>query len=220
MSAARSGNAASVLGRRYPLALLAEYNVARRYHLDPQRIFVAGFSGGSRVALRLALTYPDVFTGVILNASSDPIGDSKAPLPPKDLFLRFQETMHLVDVTGDRDVMPMINDRASMRSMRDWCVFNVDSYTERFVAHETMRATAFTRALQFLSAPRQPDRERFADCWAGIDKELNAQLAEIETLIDASKHDDARRKLLDIDARFGGLAAPHSVELFNRLGGK
>src|SRR5207302_4709848 len=59
----RSGNDQSAFGRRYPLAILAEYNVATRYRLDPDRIYIAGFSGGSRVALRLALAYPDVFRG-------------------------------------------------------------------------------------------------------------------------------------------------------------
>ena len=220
VSVARSGNDASVLGRRYPLAIIGEYNVAKRYRLDPLRIFIAGFSGGSRVALRLALAYPDVFRGAILNASSDPIGNSRAPLPPKDLFLRFQETMHLVYVTGDRDVVPTINDRASMRSMRDWCVFNVDSYIEPFVAHDAMSATALSRALEFLSAPYRTDREKLAECRAGIDKDLNAQLDATQSLIAAGKREEAQQKLLEIDARFGGLAAPKSVALFDQLGGK
>jgi pimeloyl-ACP methyl ester carboxylesterase len=219
VSAARSGNDASVLGRRYPLALLGEYNVANRYRLDPQRVYIAGFSGGSRVALRLALTYPDVFRGAILNASGDPIGDSRSPLPPKDLFFRFQETMHLVYVTGEEDTR-VNNDRASMRSMRNWCVSNIDSYVEPLVAHESMSGSALARALEFLSAALQMDREKLADCRIEIDKEMNVQLKEAESLIAAGKRDDARQKLLDIDARFGGLAAPRSVELFDQLRGK
>ena len=220
VSAARSGNDASVLGRRYPLAVLAEYNVSKQYRLDPTRIYIAGFSGGSRVALRLGLAYPDIFRGAILNASSDPIGNSKAPLPPKDLFFRFQQSMRLAYVTGDRDIEPTINDRASMRSMRNWCVFNVDSHVEPFVAHDAMSATALGRAIAFLSSPTHTDNESLADCRAGIDKDLNAGLNETESLIGAGKRDDAHEKLLDLDARFGGLAAPRSVELFNQLGGK
>src|SRR5215469_4965960 len=42
VSAARSGNSASDLGRREPLALIAEENIGRQQHLDPARIFVAG----------------------------------------------------------------------------------------------------------------------------------------------------------------------------------
>jgi len=71
VSAANSGNDASILDRREPLALLAAQNVMRRYPIDPERVYVGGFSGGSRVALRIALGYPDVFHGALLNAGSD-----------------------------------------------------------------------------------------------------------------------------------------------------
>lgn len=217
----RSGNRQSVLGRRYPLAILAEYNVAKQYRLDPDRIYIAGFSGGSRVALRLAVAYPDVFRGAILNAGSDPIGDSNAPLPPADLFHRFQEFSHLVYVTGDNDTQPTVmSDHASMRSLNNWCVFNVDFYVEVSVAHDVMNPSALVRALGLLSAPAQPDREKLAACRNGNEAELTAQLAEAETLLAQNKRDDARQKLIDVNARFGGLASPRSVALFNRLGGR
>ena len=124
VSAAQSGNDASVLGRREPLALLAEQNIVRQYRVDPQRIFVAGFSGGARVAMRLALAYPDVFRGAMLNAGSDPIGDGDTPLPPRDLFLQFQAS-RLVYVTGSQDIFHLMRDAASRQSMRTWCVFDV-----------------------------------------------------------------------------------------------
>ena len=63
VTAAQSGNEQGVVNRRAPLALLAEENTVRRYRIDPARIYVGGFSGGSRVAMRLALAYPDIFTG-------------------------------------------------------------------------------------------------------------------------------------------------------------
>ena len=58
-----------------PLALLAYENIRRSHTLDANRVYVGGMSGGSRVALRVALAYPDVFRGALLNAGSDPIGD-------------------------------------------------------------------------------------------------------------------------------------------------
>ncbi len=82
VSAANSGNEANILDRREPLALLAAHNIMQRFHVDPARIYVGGFSGGSRVALRLALEFPDVFRGAFLNAGSDPIGDAQTPLAP------------------------------------------------------------------------------------------------------------------------------------------
>jgi len=220
VAATASGNDASVLGRRYPLALLAEYNVAKRYHVDSQRIYVAGFSGGSRVALRLALAYPDVFRGAILDAGSDPIGDSSAPLPPRDIFLRVQETTRFVYVTGDRDTEPVMRDRASMRSLSNWCVFDVGSYAETFVAHDVMNAAALSQVLKLLSAPIQTKAQQLAACRAKIENDLDAKLEEAETLVAAGKRDDARQRLLDLDAQFGGLAAPRSVAMFDRLGGE
>src|ERR1700694_765343 len=59
VSAANSGNEASILDRRDPLALLAAHNIMQRFRVDLERIYIGGFSGGSRVALRLALAYPD-----------------------------------------------------------------------------------------------------------------------------------------------------------------
>jgi len=48
---------------RSALTLDAAENVRRAYHVDPDRIFVSGLSGGGRVAAMLAVDYPDVFAG-------------------------------------------------------------------------------------------------------------------------------------------------------------
>ncbi len=89
VSAARSGNRADIFGRRAPLAVIAAQNVMARYPVDPDRVYIAGFSGGSRVAMRLVLGYPDLFRGAILNAGSDPVGEGEAPLPPRELLDQF-----------------------------------------------------------------------------------------------------------------------------------
>jgi pimeloyl-ACP methyl ester carboxylesterase len=219
VAAEDSGNDTSVFARRSPLALLAEANAAKRYRIDPQRIYVAGFSGGSRVALRLALAYPDIFRGAILDAGSDPIGDSTSPLPPKDLLLRAQETTRFVYVTGGRDTGPLMSERASMHSLSDWCFFNVDSYAEPFIAHDVMNAATLSQALKLLSAPAQTNAQELAACRSKIESDLDSRLNQAEALVNGGKRDEARRTLLDIDAHFGGLAAPRIVDLFNRLGG-
>lgn len=212
VTAARSGNDEGDIDRREPLALLAEQNVAQRYAVDPERIFVSGFSGGSRVALRLALAYPDVFRGAILNAGSDPIGSAGLHVPPKDLFLHFQESSHLVYVTGSRDTTRLAEDAVSRRAMRDWCVFNVDTSTPD-ADHAVATPTALSEALRTLLAPVQVDRTKLAACRSAIDAELSTQLGQAVSLIAAGRRDDARELLKTIDGRFGGLAAPRSVEL-------
>ena len=123
VSAAKSGNDENVLDRRIPLALLGAYNVMQRYPINSDRVYIAGFSGGSRVALRTALAYPDLFRGALLNAGSDPIGGREALLPPDDLFVTFQSASRLVYVTGSEDDWNIQHDMQSRDSMKAWCVF-------------------------------------------------------------------------------------------------
>ncbi|HLZ98979.1 MAG TPA: hypothetical protein VKP66_13650, partial [Steroidobacteraceae bacterium] len=147
VSAANSGNDANVLDRREPLALLAAHNIAQRFHVDPQRTYIGGYSGGSRIALRLALGFPDVFRGAFLNAGSDPIGDAELPLPPADLFSLFQETSRIVYISGQNDAVNVGKDAASERSLLEWCAF--DLYVERspWMEHEVAGPAVLGRAL-------------------------------------------------------------------------
>jgi hypothetical protein len=212
VSAARSGNQESAVGRREPLALLEAHNVILRYPVDPSRVYVGGFSGGARIALRLALGFPELFNGVLLNAGSDPLGTLVPPLPPADLWRRFQESTRLVYVTGERDMVHLGMDVASLHSMRQWCVFNTDSQVIPGAEHETPRSAAFSAALQALLAP--PGRSsKLPACQADIDRELSAQLQKVQSLIAHGDAGAAQKLLLEIDRRFGGLAAPRSLEL-------
>ena len=212
VSAARSGNDESVFDRREPLALLAAHNVMQRYPVDPERVYIGGFSGGARVALRLALGYPDVFHGAILNAGSDPIGDSHIPIPPKDLFLQFQST-RLVYVTGEEDTSRLSDDSASMHSMKKWCVFDVQSHVVRSGSHEVADSTALAWALSVLLHDVRPNPDKLGACRLAIEEELNIKMQELDSLVAAGHDDEAQKLLLKLDGRFGGLAAPRSIEL-------
>jgi hypothetical protein len=218
VSAARSGNDASVLGRREPQALIGAANIESRYRVDPERVYVGGLSGGSRIAMRIALGYPDVFRGAFLNAGSDPIGSAEIPLPPTDLFLRFQGTVRLVYVTGDADTVHLGMDAVSASSMRDWCVFDIESQPMAGAGHELASAAALSRALTALDQRRPPEPSKVAACRARIDRELNDRLKQLDALLAAGKWDQARKLLIKVDQRFGGLAAPHSLELSQALG--
>ena len=213
VSAARSGNDASILGRRIPLALAAVHNIGRQYAVNPERVYIAGFSGGSRVAMRLALGYPDIFRGALLNAGSDPIGDIETPLPPREVFLRFQQSTRLVYVTGEQDAINLGKDSDSMGSMRHWCVFDVEAQVMLHVGHAAPDPSAFARALGVLLKPAPPNPGRLDACRSTIERDLAAKFQQVEALTAAGKHDDARALLEKIDARFGGLAAPRVVDL-------
>ena len=217
VSAGRSGNAESVFDRRVPLALLAAHNIVSQFLVDPDAVYIAGFSGGGRVALRLALAYPDVFSGAILNAGSDPIGDPQIPLPPKELFYRFQQSTHLVYVTGADDVERLPLDQASMHSMRQWCVFGIQDHIERSTAHDVVASTAFAWALGAVLRDSTREPTRLAKCRATVERELHAQLNAAEDLVARGERETATELLTKIDGRYGGMAAPRSVELEKAL---
>lgn len=216
---AHAGNDAAVLSRRAPLALAAEANIVREYPVDPAHIYIGGFSGGSRVAERIALGYPDVFHGALLDAGADPIGTEKDPLPPRDLFLRFQSSSRLVYVSGEQDTVNLGTDAGSSRSMREWCVADVETDDTPAEYHAVMTSAALHRALEQLLKPAPPhDSARLGACRARIDAELQAELMRAEGLVSKGEHDPARKLLLAIDRRYGGLAAPRILELARRCG--
>jgi predicted esterase len=200
VSARDSGNDRPVLDRRLPLALLAYENARARYPIDPARVYVWGFSGGSRVAEMAALAYPDVFRGVILNAGADPIDGREGMYKPSaELFRAFQR-MRVVMITGDQDLDVQQQDAVAERSLRDACI-NVAS--EPFHGgHEALDAVALDRVLDAVEARPAIDEAALARCNARVEQAIAAKLAAVT--------DRAQ-------AEFGGLAAPGLLELDARL---
>ena len=218
VSAARSGNDENVFDRRVPLALLAADNVMAQYPVDPQHVYIGGFSGGSRVALHVALGYPDLFRGAILNAGSDPIGTREIPIPPRDLWLKFQSTTRIAYVTGERDEAHAAEDMISGRSLHRWCVFNTERQVEFRAGHEVAGAAALSRALRYLLENGPAEPQGLPACRSGVEAELAAALQRVEALLgDALRAAEAQKQLIAIDERFGGLAAPRSIDLATRL---
>lgn len=213
VSASRSGNNENVLDRRVPLALLGAYNIAQRYPIDKDRVYLGGFSGGSRVAMRVGLAYPDLFRGVLLNAGSDPIGNGEALLPSQELFERFQTSTRLVFVTGSVDDWNIEHDFASRQSLSDWCVYGTAVETMQKVGHEIAVAYFLDRALTRLSEANSLNAAKLGACRDRIAADMRGKLQQVRDLIDHDKLHDATRSLSKIDVRFGGLAAPQSVEL-------
>lgn len=217
VTAANAGNDANVIERREPLALIAAAGAMQRYHVDPARVFIGGFSGGSRIALRLALGYPDVFRGALLDAGSDPIGTATVPLPSADLLHRFQQSTRIVFLTGDADFIHQAQQARASESLVHWCAFNVRSITLLHTQHVLADGAAFGQALQWLLQPTTPDAKRLTACRARVDAALHQKLAALHALLDAGKPDRARQRLDKIDSRYGGLAAPASVAAWQAL---
>lgn len=114
---------------RTGLALDAAHNMQQLYNIDPDRIYVAGYSGGGRVASSLALLYPEVFQGgayffgcgyfrkVPVPKRSDAYWEPSFPLPPRSELERTKKRNRYVLVTGEND-FNRIEIKANNRAMR------------------------------------------------------------------------------------------------------
>jgi len=213
VTAAGSGNDASTLGRRIPLALAGLSEVERRFPVDRTRVYIGGLSGGARVAMRVALGYPDVFSGAILNAGSDPVGTLDAPLPPKDLATQLQTRARWILVTGERDELNADKDLATVISLRAWCMTAADATRLSGKGHELADADALAEAIALVVRPVRPDPGKLAACRARLDGEVDAEATRIRELISKGDASAARDRLKRLDARYGGWAANRTAEL-------
>lgn len=212
VTAANSGNDASAFDRRAALAVLAATNVMALYHVNPQRVYVSGFSGGSRMAMRLALGYPDLFHGALLDAGSDPIGDAIPP-PPKPLLEQFQASSRLIYLTGEQDRFHLDMDSESRHSLPEWCITDVATVTMPWLGHELAEPPALEHALALLEQHRPPAPDKLEACRSRLAQALDTQLDQAQQWMQSGKTQQALRLLRRIDTHYGGLAAPRSVEL-------
>ena len=224
VDADHSGNVSNMLWRRIPLALDAYENVAARYHLNPERIYVSGFSWGSRTAMRMALWYPDVFHAAILNSGSDAFGDDDTEIPKSELFREFQERTRLVQVTGARESDNNADDAVMRDSAAKYCVQNVSSQPVRAAGHLQMPGSNLEQAIvtieQGAPAEEASRADALASCRAGMATEIAQGLQQVRALIAKGDKTQASKALTQLDRRFGGLAAPDSVELWGQVNAK
>jgi hypothetical protein len=142
IAANKSGNKV-LTSRRMVLALFAVRALGQHYEFDTSRINVSGFSGGGRVASRIATQYPDVFTGALYICGVDFWKKDKTPNVDRLLQNRF------VFLTGTGDF-----NRRETRQIRDRYIKAGAHYTKLIIvpgmAHKHPDATYLTEALQFL----------------------------------------------------------------------
>src|SRR4029077_637939 len=105
------------------------------------------------------------------------------------------------------------DDIHSQQSLEKWCVFDVVTETEPRKGHEPADASAFSRSLDALLRRAEAHLQRLVACRARIDEELTRQLKQVEDSFARGEPRTARRLLGNLDAHYGGLAAPGSVEL-------
>ena len=111
ISAHHSGNQRHPLDR-FRLALDATCNMCRQHKVDRRRIYVAGFSGGARIASMLGVAYADLFTGTLcicgVNFYKDVVVDKgkyypATFAPDPNVLLQGKQGSRFVLVTGEHD---------------------------------------------------------------------------------------------------------------------
>lgn len=111
VSAVNAGNSRDAL-QRCRLALDATCNMCRRFKIDPQRLFIAGFSGGGRIASILGVAYADLFSGTLAICGADFYQSVRAPTgevfpatyrPDPRVLLRAKTHGRFVLLTGQYD---------------------------------------------------------------------------------------------------------------------
>ena len=216
VTAARSGNYTSPIGRRVPLALTAAANVLRNYPVDPDRIWIAGFSGGARIAERIALAYPDVFSGAILDGSSDKLGSAGLPLPPRKNLERLLGRMSIVISTGGADEFNTRDVKRLESSLKSHCFDRLSVEVRRGEGHVILNGQSLAKAMEFLDRPREEQSANDRQCIEKLYSKVDADLARAGELVKRGGR-EARTALRTIDRRYGWLAAPLSLQLRERL---
>lgn len=216
IAARKSGNQENVLARRVPLALHGLNHVLANYPVDPARVYVTGFSGGSRVAQRLAMGWPEVFSAVLLVGGSDRIGSGEDYIvpPPAAQMERFQRDTRVVFATGGDDSPNRAKDGHVREMFAEYCVAHVSTVAQRGLPHWMPDGKTLRKALDALETP-VAEVPGNAECRAALLRRVAADLDATEAAIAAGDRAEAKRRMLDVDSRWGGLASPR-IEAIDR----
>ena len=142
IAANKSGNKIPTI-RRMVMATLALKALGQDHEFDTDHISISGFSGGGRVASRLATQYPEVFTGAVYICGVDFWKKDQTPRVDRLIQNRF------VFLTGTRDF-----NRKETKQIRKRYIKAGAQYTKLIevpgMGHKHPDATYLTEALQFL----------------------------------------------------------------------
>ncbi|KFL35532.1 hypothetical protein N788_08640 [Arenimonas donghaensis DSM 18148 = HO3-R19] len=211
-----AGNDADVFGRRIPAVLHAYAHATANLRIDPARRYVGGFSGGARLAQRVALAWPDVFQGSLQFAGSVQVGDNLMPPPERALFELARSRSRFVLVSGSQDMPNRRNDDLSRERFDALCFDGASGFVPSRLDHWVPDARGLAKALDRLESPVQAPATAEA-CRATLDAAVTAALDAAEASLAAGDAIAARDALVQLDDRYGGLASPRSLELARRI---
>ena len=129
--------------RRMLLALLSTYLVSEQYALDTDRIYLAGFSGGGKVASVTALNYSGLFDGGIF------VGGAEVGANIDAAQLLRARSNRYVFLTGTRDFNRLLSKEVRAKFERMGIV-HTKLISVRGMGHELPSSEYFQEAIHFL----------------------------------------------------------------------
>lgn len=111
IGAKNSGNNRDIFDR-FRLAIDANLNMRELFNIDGRRVYVSGFSGGSRVASMLGVTYGEMFSGTVAFMGVNFYTDITAPdnkvyglnyIPDDEVLAMAKKACRYALVTGEKD---------------------------------------------------------------------------------------------------------------------
>lgn len=183
---------------RFQLVLDAVAIASASWWVDPDRVFIAGFSGGARAASTLLACFPDVFTGAVCAAGLDShhrvsVGDGRSwpkahDIPTGELG-RMLRHRRVAVITGPRD-QDFNEIRGRVRLLqRDGLPFRVFDFADQ--THAMPKPDRLLTTLEWVDQPR-------ADAFEASARQARSLLDRYRTRRgDAGPEDEADARLLE-----------------------
>lgn len=142
VGANKSGNKISVK-KRIAYAMLGKNFIEKNYTINPERVYLSGFSGGGRVASMIAPYNPDIFKGAIYNCGVNFWGTDTPTELEKVKNNRF------VFVTGRND-FNLEDTKMVHRQYKKSGIENSKLLIVSRMGHRNPRAKYFEQAIEYL----------------------------------------------------------------------
>ncbi len=187
VGANKSGNKEYTYVRRVPLALDGAYNMEELYNIDPNRVYVAGLSGGGRIASITAFHHSDVYSGGIFIIGANYWESMRAPGTknarwrsggprPKGKYLRRAKKFgRYVFLTGEHDgnrlQMHTYYEKRYRKKLDNVLYIEVPG-----MGHEVPPAEEFEKALKYVDTPLLEKAVRGRATKKRNDEKVNAEV--------------------------------------------
>lgn len=162
ISARKSGNSRSIFDRMR-MAVDANHNLRQFYAVDGRRVYVAGFSGGGRVASMLGVCWGEMFSGALCfmgaNFYTDVTGEdgkvySLNYLPDDEVLALAKKYCRYALITGEKD-FNLANTRAVAKAFEKEGFARAQLFEAPGTGHALPSAEWLEKALAWLDEGRR-----------------------------------------------------------------